>query len=95
MIFSTSGVYIFDYLFSLILELTLNQLVLKIQPKAKKMHEIDKCNYNNGRKNKYQVMMMMLIIVLFCLFVCLFVLKWLTSKSALVQSPFLSRGHTP
>ena len=40
------------------------------------MHEIEKCTYNHDRKNKYQVKMMMMLMVVL-----------LTNKSALVQSP--------
>ena len=55
MIFSANDIFIFDHWFTLILELTPDNLGLKIQPKGKVMHETDKFNYNDGRKNKYQV----------------------------------------
>ena len=44
LIFSTNDIFIFDHWFTLILELTPDNLGLKIQPKGKVMHETDKFN---------------------------------------------------
>ena len=48
------------------------------------MHEIGKCNYNDGRKNNYQVKRMMMLMIAFFL-------KWLANKSS---KSFFPAGNT-